>query len=187
MTIQVKVTRAENAEHFGVSVGNIVKVALEDYVFGVVASEVGNAPLEACKAQAVVARTKAMPYLQKGTAISDSSSTAQAFRAPRMNVIRYPNAKAAVAATAGEVLTHGGKIIETCAYSANNGGRTTSSEERWGGYRAYLIAQDDPWDLAVTGGKKTGHGVGMSQAGAKYAATLGYGYAAILAFYYPGT
>lgn len=83
---------------------------------------------------------------------------------------------------------HDGKLLATCSYSASNGGRTTSSEERWGGYRPYLIAQNDPWDYAATGGKKTGHGVGMSQAGASYAAgALGKDYREILAFYYPGT
>lgn len=146
MTIQVKLTRSENAEYFGMSVGDTVEIPLEDYVFGVVASEIGNAHLEACKAQAVAARTKAMPYVQHGKPISDSSSTVQAFRAPRMDVSKYPAARSAVEATAGEVLTYSGKVIDTCAYSADNGGRTTSSEARWGGYRAYLIEQDDPWD-----------------------------------------
>jgi len=83
---------------------------------------------------------------------------------------------------------YGGRIINTCSYSTSNGGRTVSAQERWGGYRAWLIAQDDPWDLAATGGVKTGHGVGMSQAGASYAAgKLGIQYLDILAFYYPGT
>lgn len=187
MILQVKLTRPENAEYYGTSIGDIVDVPFEDYVFGVVASEVGNAHLEACKAQAVAARSKAMSYIQKAQPISDASSTAQAFRARRMDTKLYPTAKTAVAATVGEVLTFYGSIIETCAFSADNGGRSTSSEARWGGYRAYLIEQDDPWDLAATGGKKTGHGVGMSQAGAKQAAKLGIGYRDILAFYYPGT
>lgn len=86
------------------------------------------------------------------------------------------------------MLTYAGKILSTCSYSASNGGRTTSAQERWGGYRAWLIAKDDPWDLAATGGVKKGHGVGMSQAGASYAAnTLGKGYMEILAFYYDGS
>lgn len=100
----------------------------------------------------------------------------------------YGRAHQGVADTAGEVLCYDGNVLATCSYSASNGGRTTSSEERWGGYRPYQIAQDDPWDYAVTQGKKTGHGVGMSQAGASYAAgTLGKDYRTILAFYYPGT
>lgn len=187
MKIQVKISRAENAAYFGKGVGDIVDVDFEAYVFGVVGSEIGNAKLEACKAQAVAARTKAMPYIEKGKPISDSAGTVQAFRAGRMNAKTYPNAREAADATAGEVLTYGGKVLATCAYSASNGGRTTSSEARWGGYRPYLIARDDPWDLAATGGKKTGHGVGMSQQGAKWAAAQGIGYRDILAFYFPGT
>lgn len=43
--------------------GQIQEYEFEDYIFGVVSSEIGNAPLEACKAQAVAARTTALPYL----------------------------------------------------------------------------------------------------------------------------
>jgi len=50
-----------------------------------------------------------------------------------------------------------------------------------------LIEQDDPYDYAVTKGKKTGHGVGMSQLGAKEMARQGFSYRDILSFYYPNT
>lgn len=98
----------------------------------------------------------------------------------------YSNAHAGAVATAGEVLFYDGKALATCSYSASNGGRTVSSQERWGGVRPYLIAQADPWDYAATGGKKTGHGVGMSQAGIICAAKQGITYREMLAFYYPG-
>jgi hypothetical protein len=58
---------------------------------------------------------------------------------------------------------------------------------RWGGYRPYLIEQDDPWDAAYLYSKKRGHGVGMSQMGAIYASKQGVSYRDILSFYYPGT
>ena len=98
----------------------------------------------------------------------------------------YPNAVQAAQDTEGQVLTYNGSVIGTCSYSASNGGRTVSSEERWGGKRAWLIAQDDPWD-AAGGIGKTGHGVGMSQRGAKYAAGRGITHDAVLAFYFPET
>lgn len=186
MTIRIRLNKPENALYYNKLVGSIIVMEFEDYVFGVVAAEIGNARMAACQAQAVAARTKALPYIHRGQPISDSSDTAQSFRATRMDAAKYPNAKAATDATAGEVLMYGKYVLDTCAYSANNGGRTTSSEARWGGYRAYLIEQNDPWDYAATGGKKTGHGVGMSQAGTKWAAAQGIGYADILAFYYPG-
>ncbi len=187
MQVLVKITREENAAYFHVQCGEVVAVELEDYVAGVVGSEIGNSALEACKAQAVAARTFAALYVRKEQPLTDASATHQAFRALRMNGGAYKNARQAAQETAGEVLTYGGQVLSTCSYSASNGGRTVSSEERWGGARPWLIAQDDPWDLAATGGKKTGHGVGMSQAGIKYAAKLGVGYRDMLAFYYPGT
>lgn len=157
----------------------------EEYIFGVVASEIGNAPLEACKAQAVAARTTALPYLSYDKLIPDTG--VQAFRLDRSNANKYPNAKVAVDSTAGEILYYGGKPISPCSFSASNGGKTTSSKDRWGGHRAYLIEQEDPYDFSVTKGKKTGHGVGMSQEGAKEMARQGFTYRDILSFYYPNT
>ena len=180
----VEITRQENADFYGVAVGATVQEELETYVAGVVASEVGNSALEACKAQAVAARTFAVSKgALNGKVISDSSSTDQAFRASRIPSGLYPNAAQAARDTAGEILTYNGQPINA-VYSASNGGRTVSSQERWGGIRPYLIAQDDPWDNAT---KRTGHGVGMSQRGAKAMAAAGKDYREILAFYYPGT
>ena len=182
MTVRVKITRQKNAELLGCRINETVDIPLEEYIHGVVASEIGDAPLEACKAQAVAARTNAMAYIDKGSAISDASSSAQAFRAERMN--GYPVARQAAEETAGEVLTYNGAVCSPCSFSSNNAGRTTSSKSRWGGTRAWLIEQDDPWD---TSKKKTGHGVGMSQLGAINAAKLGFSYTDILRFYYPNT
>ena len=182
LTIRVKMTRPKNAEYYSCQKNDIVDVPLEQYVHGVVASEIGDSPLEACKAQAVAARTNAMVCIDKGSAISDASSSAQAFRAERLN--GYPIAKKAADETAGEVLTYNGAVCSPCSFSSDNGGRTTSSKARWGGERAWLIEQDDPWDKTT---KKTGHGVGMSQAGAIQAAKLGFSYTDILSVYYPNT
>ena len=193
MIIRVKVSRSENLSYFGCVAGDIVNIEIEEYVAGVVASEIGNSHIEACKAQAIAARTFAMNYVGDDKYITDQSSTHQAFRASRWDASQYPNANEAAALTAGMVLTYDGKPLKTCSYSSSNGGRTTSSEERWGGYRPYLIAQDDPWDAAAcaertAAGKSItkGHGVGMSQYGAAWAANHGIGYREILGFYYVG-
>jgi peptidoglycan hydrolase-like amidase len=184
MDISVRITRDENAAYFGVQIDDVVKVPLEEYVAAVVASEVGNAHPEACKAQAVASRTFAVSKgVLAGKVISDSSSTDQAYRAKRYNRTLYPNAVQAAEDTEGQILLYNGEPINA-VYSACNGGRTVSSEERWGGARPYLIAQDDPWDDSTV---RTGHGVGMSQRGAKHAAAIGKTYLEILAFYYPGT
>lgn len=175
-TIRIKYTRDKGQE---------LVLGFEQYIFGVVASEIGNAPLEACKAQAVAARTTALPYLLEDRPIEDTGI--QAFRYERLDTQKYPNAFYGASDTAGEVLMYNGALLSPCSFSSSNGGKTTSSQERWGGYRAYLIAQDDPYDYAVTKGKKTGHGVGMSQLGAKEMARLGFSYRDILSFYYPET
>lgn len=184
MKINVKITRDENAAYYGVSPGDTVSVELETYVAGVVASEIGNSAIEACKAQAVAARTfAANKGVLDGTVITDSSSSDQAYRATRTGSGLYPNAEAGARQTAGEILTYNGKPIPA-VYSASNGGRTVASKTRWGSMRPYLIEQDDPWDNSE---KRTGHGVGMSQRGAKAMAAAGKSYREILAFYYPGT
>jgi hypothetical protein len=99
----------------------------------------------------------------------------------------YPNCRAAAVVTAGQVLFYKDKLVATAVYSDANGGYTVSSKERWGGDRPYLVSKPDPWDFAISKGVKNGHGVGMSQTGAKYAANTGSSYRQILAFYYPGT
>lgn len=174
--IRVKYTRQNNEEKL---------LGFEEYIFGVVSSEIGNSSLEACKAQAVAARTTAYPYMKNNKVIPDAG--VQAFREERINADKYPLAYQAVEETKGELLFYNGSPLSPCSFSASNGGRTTSSEDRWGGHRDYLIEQDDPYDYAVTSGKKTGHGVGMSQLGAKEMARRGFSYLEILSFYYPGT
>ena len=183
MKIKVKITTAGNMKYFNCASGTIKEIELEDYVKCVVASEIGNASLEACKAQAVASRTFAVSRgVLDGKVISDNASKAQAFRADRIN---YKNCNEAVEATHGEVLTYGGKYANTY-FSHSNGGRTYSCEEVWGSKRNYLIARKDEWTLASKT-KKNGHGIGLSQAGAKYAGEHGVGYRAILSFYYPYT
>ena len=168
--MKVKITIKTNMEYYGCAKNTIVDVDLEDYVTCVVASEVGNAPLEACKAQAIAARSFAIARgVLSGKVISDNSSTAQAYRANR---IGYATCAKAAWETKGQVLTYDGNVI-----SANY-----SSEEIWGTKKPYLIAQPDPWDSSA----KSGHGVGMSQKGAIAAARAGKTYKEILGFYYPG-
>lgn len=92
MIIRVKLSRAENLSYFGCVAGDIVNIEMEEYVAGVVASEIGNSNIEACKAQAIAARTFAMNYVGENKCITDQSSTHQAFRASRWDADKYPNA-----------------------------------------------------------------------------------------------
>ena len=91
MKISVKITREENATYFNKKIDDTVQVEFEEYVAAVVASEIGNASIEACKAQAIAARSFAVSRsVFKDKAISDSSSVAQAYRAPLYNREKYP-------------------------------------------------------------------------------------------------
>ena len=177
MKIRVKITTNENMKYYNCPKDTIKEIDLEEYVGIVVASEIGNAPEEALKAQAIASRSYACAQgILSGKVISDSASKAQAFRAPR---ISYKNCQAAAKATEGQVLMYGGKYASTY-FCHSNGGRTYSSEEVWGGKRNYLVARKDPW----TTEKKNGHGVGMSQVGAIAAAKQGVNFRDILSFHY---
>jgi peptidoglycan hydrolase-like amidase len=50
MKIRVKITTTSNMNYFNCAKGTIKEIELEDYVRCVVASEIGKASLEACKA-----------------------------------------------------------------------------------------------------------------------------------------
>lgn len=183
MKIKVKVSTPSNMNYFHCAKGAIIEVEFEDYVRCVVASEIGNASLEACKAQAVACRTFAASRgVLEGRVISDDAGKAQAYIAARDY---YTVCNQATEETAGEMLTYDGKYCTTY-FSHSNGGRTYSCEEVWGQKRPYLIARKDEW-TQKSGVKRNGHGIGLSQAGAKYAGEHGIGYREILDFYYPNT
>lgn len=197
MIIKVKLSLAGNMKHFGQPADAVVTIPFEDYIKGVVAAEVGNAPLEACKAQAVAARTFAYPSARDGKVITDTGAHDQAFIAARMdNHKKYANAIQAIEETAGLVLTYQEQHIgKNAHYSSANNGTTKNKRYKWpsGNDVPYLVLRPDHWthkelQLREAAGERIrfGHGVGMSQYGAMYAARQGIGYKDILAFYYPG-
>ena len=180
MNIKIHLYKDENIKKLG---EEIVSLPLDSYICGCVAQEVGNSNIEVCKAQAIAARTNAYYYASRDKIISDKSSSFQAFNAQRIASPSYNNAWLASQETAGMVLAYNNKPLYPASFSASNGGRVTSSKERWGSERAWLQSFDDPYDV----GNKTGHGVGMSQRGAKKMASLGFDYIQILNFYFPNT
>ena len=180
MKIKIKIGSL-NASYYGVSIDSIIEEDFEKYVAAVVASEIGNAPLEACKAQAVASRSFAYRYILKDKPIPDSSS-AQVYKAVRYSSA-YQICIKATEETKGQILTYMGSVADTY-FCHSNGGHTVSSKEKWGGERVYLPSKSDPYD----NGQKSGHGVGLSQTGAKnQAITYSLKYRDILSFYYPGT
>ena len=180
MRLHLSLTKQSNINYHN---STSIVINLEEYINGCVAQEIGNAHIEACKAQAIAARTNCQPYIIKNKVASDDSSKFQAYEASKVKNAEYPNPQKAAEETKGMVLTYKGQIALPASFSSNNGGQIVSSAERWGGERNWLISKEDPYDI----GRKTGHGVGMSQRGAKRMAELGYNYLEILQFYYPGT
>lgn len=163
MLIKIKITSKINSEVLKVPINSIINIELEDYVFCVVAAEIGNTLYEACCAQAIASRTLAYSNYLRNNIISDNSKRWQAFRANALyEKDKYPNIKLAIEKTKNLILMYNNKCILEPVFSANNGGTTISSKQRWGHEIPYLISQIDEYDT----NPRRGHGVGLSQDGA---------------------
>lgn len=109
------------------------QVKLEQYLKGVVAGEIGpKFPMEALKAQAIVARTMTLAILEyeggsRGKHNADVCDRHTEFQAYDETAIN-DNISKAVEETRGQVLTHKGKFAYTLFHSASNG-KTASIEE----------------------------------------------------------
>ncbi|WP_026672825.1 stage II sporulation protein D [Alkalihalobacterium bogoriense] len=141
----------------------IEEIGLEDYVVGVVASEMGpNFELEALKAQAIAARTYIVRHmlnpngkddrkLPDGATVNDTEMY-QVYHSPEELKAKWSDYEAnmnkirqAVYATQGEVLTFEGEPIEALFFSTSNG-FTENSEDYWTGEIPYLRSVESPWD-----------------------------------------
>lgn len=121
----------------------------EDYINCVISQEMSDSwPLEALKAQAVVARSYA--------AVSGSRHKSQGFDLcntthcqayPGMNRIGGNTARAA-AETANQYVWYGGEIVETY-YFSSDGGATEDAKNVWTSSRPYLVGVIDPWEATV--------------------------------------
>lgn len=187
--IKVKLTLETNASHFGVSIGSLINIDIEEYLKAVVASEIANSHIEACKAQAVAARTFAMTRMRNRGYVYDSTIDQVFIHTRGDSVSDYPNAIKGVEDTAGQILTYNGKLLRDCPFGASNTGQTKAYENL-----PYLISKPDPWDVAETAKRrankeiiKVGNKVGLSQYGARWAANNNIGYREVLDFYYPNT
>ncbi len=106
------------------------KIVLETYLEGVVASEMGNAPPEMLKTQAIMARTKALEMLKKNRYelfhVNDLTSI-QVYKG--IDNVNYLTKKA-VFDTKNRVLSYQKKLAQIF-YSSTCGGGTTTPEEVW--------------------------------------------------------
>ena len=123
---------------------------LEEYLYGVVAGEMlPNWPKEAYAAQAIIARTFTMEFLERGgvkdkygTDLSDDITETQAYNPDAISDV----IKAAVDETKGLVAKHQGNYIKGW-FHAFSGGQTTTAKVGLG-YRTrvppYIKVVDDP-------------------------------------------
>lgn len=113
--------------------GEKQRLKMEQYLKGVVAAEIGDKyPMEALKAQAIVARTMTLALLEyengtRGKHNTDASDDHTEFQAYDEKKIT-PNISKAVEETRGQVLTYNGKFVYGMFHSLSKN-KTASVEE----------------------------------------------------------
>ncbi len=146
-----KVTTEPQLTVFMHETGATESMGLEKYLEGVVAGEMApDWPIEALKAQAILARTFTIEALQRkggtreqtGTDVTTDEKVFQAYDASRVNdVIRQ-----AVAETRGFIMTYNGNPIRAW-YHADAGGKTATAKEGLGFTEAqtpYIVVAEAP-------------------------------------------
>lgn len=137
--------------------GNIDKVPLEEYIYGVVSSEMPvSFEYEALKAQAVASRTYVMYQMQKNVNnkydVYDSINS-QVYMSDtelkdkwKDKYIEYSNKiKKVVLDTIGQYLTYEGNVIEAFFFSTSVG-YTENSEDVFSEQLPYLRSVESKWD-----------------------------------------
>lgn len=113
--------------------GKTEQIKMEEYIKGVVAGEIGsNYPMEALKAQAIVARTMTLALIEyengtRGKHNTDASDNHKEFQAYDEKKIT-DNIRKAVDETRGQVLTYQGKFVYALFHSLSKD-KTASIQE----------------------------------------------------------
>ncbi|MGD6816566.1 stage II sporulation protein D [Metabacillus sp. 84] len=141
----------------------VENVPLEEYVFGVVASEMpADFEEEALKAQALAARTVIVKQLTAGTGIATPAGSKANVTDTVIHQVyknkeelkriwgsdyswRAEKVQTAVSGTAGQILTYEDKPITASFFSTSNG-YTENSEDYWANALPYLRSVKSPWD-----------------------------------------
>lgn len=140
----------------------IANIPLEEYVKGVVASEMpAEFELEALKAQALTARTYIIRQLlgdepisaPKGAVVTDtvmhqvykSQEELRAAWGPANYDWKMARITEAVEATKGQIVTYNNEPITASFFSTSNG-YTENSEDYWKNSFPYLRSVESPWD-----------------------------------------
>jgi stage II sporulation protein D len=173
------------------------EIELGEFIAGSVAAEMPALyPEEALKAQAVAIRTYTLFSEERprheDAWLCDRWECCLAYAPISANAEvwgdRYEEfaekIKAAVEETDGVVILFDGELIDALFFAATDG-RTRSAAEVWGREVPYLQSVDSVFCLEFPNGPR-GHGVGMSQFGARQLAFQGFSYEEILHWYYSG-
>lgn len=137
--------------------GDVINIGLTEYLVGVVSGEMpASFPMEALKAQAVVARTYTMKSLQIGRKLTDSTST-QVYK--DNNQLRnlwgkdydkyYQRIYDAVTSTDNICVYYNGNYIDAVYHSTSNG-YTEDAVNVWGNSIPYLQTVASTWDQNVS-------------------------------------
>lgn len=141
--------------------GNIIKLELEEYLIGVVGSEMpASFNIEALKAQAIVARTYALKRISQNKILTDTTST-QVYKDNDglRNIWKndfnkyYEKVKNAVISTKGMVLMYNNNYIDAVYHSTSNG-MTEDAIYVWGYSVPYLKPVESKTDINVSSYKR---------------------------------
>ena len=155
-------------------------ICLENYLQSVVPAEMPSTwGIEALKAQAIAARTYAVANMGKHSAEGFDLVDTQMDQVYEGIKTETENTNIAVLQTTGLIMLYDNKPI-SAMYSSCAGGKTTSALEAFGRDIPYLqsVPSYDEND------NKNGHGVGMTQHGAKNLAQMGNTAPQILTHFY---
>lgn len=134
----------------GLDIVNVLPV--ETYLYGVVPQEMSSGwPLEALKAQAVVARTFALYQREKNRDHPYDVSATTSSQVYGGLDAETPKAVKAVDETKGQVLFHEGRLI-LAYYHANSGGVTEDAKNVWTTDVPYLKSIRDDYSAQATSG-----------------------------------
>lgn len=142
--------------------GDVLKLELEEYIIGVVASEMpASFNIEALKAQSILSRTYALKAIKSNKKLTDTVSTqvykdsAQLKKMWGNNYdVYYNKIKKAIESTKGKTIKYNNEYIEAVFHSTSNG-FTENSKEVWGNYFPYLVSVESKYDTNVNSFSKT--------------------------------
>lgn len=135
--------------------GEVVNIELEEYLIGVVGSEMpASFNIEALKVQAIISRTYALKSIEVGRKLTDDVKT-QSYKDNEelkkqwgSSYTKYYNkVKEAVDSTRGLAIFYNNQYIDAVFHSTSNG-KTEDASYVWKNSVPYLKSVDSPWDIS---------------------------------------